>query len=235
MSNQSRASARPHRSPRTVTGVLFYTPPMKLCSHATVLLVLSVSAFAQDRLPPIPADKLTPAQKKAVELLVATPRGAAGPTGPFIPLLRSPELMNRLQAVGEYLRFHNSIPQKLVEMTTIMAARQFAQQYEWDSHYPLALKAGLPADAANAIAVGRRPDNLAADEELVYTFVAELLENKSVSDPTYARMLAKFGEQGVIDTTGLVGYYSTLAMIMNVARAPGQPGSTAPKLAPFPR
>ncbi len=110
-------------------------------------------------MPPIPADKLTPAQKKAVELLVATPRGAAGPTGPFIPLLRSPELMNRLQAVGEYLRFHNSVPQKLVEMTTIMAARQFAQQYEWDAHYPLALKAGLSADTANAIAAGRRPES----------------------------------------------------------------------------
>ena len=174
-------------------------------------------------------------RQKAVELLVATPRGAAGPTGPFIPLLRSPELMNRLQAVGEYLRFHNSVPQKLVEMTTIMAARQFAQQYEWDAHYPLALKAGLAADTANAIAAGRRPGSLADDEEVAYNFVAELLQNKSVSDQTYASMTAKFGEQGVIDTTGLVGYYSTLAMILNVARAPGQPGSTAPKLAPFPR
>jgi 4-carboxymuconolactone decarboxylase len=143
--------------------------------------------------------------------------------------------MNRLQAVGEYLRFHNSVPQKLVEMTTIMAARQFAQQYEWDAHYPLALKAGLAADTANAIAAGRRPGSLADDEEVAYNFVAELLQNKSVSDQTYASMTAKFGEQGVIDTTGLVGYYSTLAMILNVARAPGQPGSTAPKLAPFPR
>ena len=69
----------------------------------------------------------------------------------------------------------------------------------------------------------------------MYNFVAELLQNKSVSDPTYARMLAKFGEQGVVDTTGLVGYYSTLAMILNVARSPAQPDSTAPKLAPFPR
>lgn len=208
---------------------------MNFCFNAVLLLVLPAAALAQDRMPLIPADKLTPAQKKAVELLAATPRGAAGPTGPFIPLLRSPELMNRLQAVGEYLRFHNSLPQKLVEMATIMAARQFTQQYEWDSHYPLALKAGLSVETANAIAAGRRPDSLAADEEAAYTFVAELLQNKSVSDPTYASMTAKFGEQGVIDTTGLVGYYSTLAMILNVARAPGQPGSTAPKLAPFPR
>jgi 4-carboxymuconolactone decarboxylase len=208
---------------------------MNLCSTAFLLLIFPAVALAQDRMPPIPADKLTPAQKKAVELLVATPRGAAGPTGPFIPLLRSPELMNRLQAVGEYVRFHNSVPQKIVEMATIMSARQFAQQYEWDAHYPLALKAGLAADTANAIGTGRRPASLAPDEEVAYNFVVELLQNKSVSDPTYANMMAKFGEQGVIDTTGLVGYYSTLAMILNVARTPGQPGSTAPKLTPFPR
>jgi 4-carboxymuconolactone decarboxylase len=208
---------------------------MNLRFTAAILLVLSASALAQDRMPPIPADKLTPAQKKAAELLAATPRGAAGAGGPFVPLLRSPELMNRLQAVGDYLRFNNSVPQKLVEMAIIMTARQSTQQYEWNAHYPLALKAGLPQDTANAIAAGRRPDSLAADEELVYNFVAELLQNKSVSDPTYARMLAKFGEQGVVDTAGLVGYYSTLAMIMNVARSPAQPDSTAPKLAPFPR
>jgi 4-carboxymuconolactone decarboxylase len=208
---------------------------MNFCFNAFLLLILPVAALAQDRMPPIPAEKLTPAQKKAVELLVATPRGAAGPTGPFIPLLRSPELMNRLQAVGEYLRFHNSVPQKLVEMAIIMSARQFAQQYEWDSHYPLALKAGLTVDTANAIAAGRRPESLAPDEAVAYNFVAELLQNKSVSDATYASMTAKFGEQGVIDTTGLIGYYSTLAMILNVARAPGQPGSSAPKLAAFPR
>jgi 4-carboxymuconolactone decarboxylase len=191
---------------------------MNLRFTATVLLVFSIMADAQDRMPPIPADKLTPAQKHSAELLAATPRGAGGAGGPFVPLLRSPELMDRLQAVGEYLRYKNSVPQKLVEMAIIMTARQSTQQYEWNAHYPLALKAGLPAETANAIAVGRRPDSLAADEEIVYNFTAELLQNK-----------------GVVDTTGLVGYYSTLAMILNVARSPAQPDSTAPKLAPFPR
>ena len=195
---------------------------------------LSVSTWAQDRMPPIPADKLTPAQKKSLELLAATPRGAGGGGGPFVPLLRSPELMNRLQAVGEYLRFNNALPQKLVEMTILMTARQWTQQYEWNAHHPLAMKAGLKPEVASAIAAGRHPEGMAEDEDMVYNFVDELLQNKSVSDPTYARLLAKFGEQGVIDTTGIVGYYSTLAGILNVVRAPAQPGSTAPKLAPFP-
>ena len=209
---------------------------MKLRDLAVLSCVCLVPLLAQDRMPPIPADKQTPAQKKSVQLLAATPRGpAVGGGGPFVPLLRSPELMNRLQSVGEYLRFNNSVPQRLVEMSILMTARQLTQQYEWNAHYPLALKAGLKPDAAAAIAAGRRPEGMAEDEEIVYNFVAELLQNKSVSDPTYARVLTKFGEQGVVDTTGLVGYYATLAMILNVARSPAQPDSTAPKLAPFPR
>jgi len=207
---------------------------MNLLFNTTLLLVFAVSAIAQDRLPPIPADKLTPAQKKASELLAATPRGAAGAGGPFVVLLRSPELMNHLQAAGAYLRFNNSVPQKLVEMGIIMTARQYTQQYEWDTHYMLALKAGLPKETANAIALGRRPDSLAPDEELMYNFVSELLQNRSVSDPTYARMLAKFGEQGVVDTTGLVGYYQTIALLLNVARAPSPADAMAPKLAALP-
>jgi 4-carboxymuconolactone decarboxylase len=205
---------------------------------ALLILILSaalpVSTWAQDRMPPIPADKLTPAQKKSQELLAATPRGAAGGGGPFVPLLRSPELMNRLQAVGEYLRFNNTLPQKLVEMAILMTARQWTQQYEWNAHHPLAVKAGLKPEVALAIAAGRHPEGMADDEEMLYNFVDELLQYKSVSDPTYARLLAKFGEQGVVDTTALVGYYSTLAGILNVARAPSQAASTAPKLPAFP-
>ncbi len=167
-------------------------------------------------------------------MLTSTPRGAPRAGGPFVPLLRSPELMDRLQAVGEYLRFHNSVPQKLVEMAILMTARQWTQQYEWNAHHPLALKAGLKTEIAAAIATGRHPDGMTDDEDMIYNFVSELLENRSVSDPTYARVLAKFGERGVVDTTGLVGYYSTLAGILNVARSPAQSDSTAPKLALFP-
>jgi 4-carboxymuconolactone decarboxylase len=97
------------------------------------------------------------------------------------------------------------------------------------------LKAGLKPDVALAIAVGRHPEGMADDEEMVYNFVTELLQNKSVSDPTYARLLGRFGEQGVVDTTAVVGYYATLAGIVNVARSPAPAGSTAPKLAPFPQ
>jgi len=190
------------------------------------------AAAAQNRMPPVPKDKMTEAQKKALEEVIAS-RGAGGAEGPFVPMLRSPELMNRLQTLGEYVRFHNSIGTKLTEFVILLTARQWTQQYEYDAHQPLALKAGLNQEIISAITEGRRPTGMAPDEEIVYDFCTELRQNQSISDATYTRAVSKFGEQGVIDMTGLVGYYTTLAMIMNVARSPLPEGKKAP-LAPFP-
>jgi 4-carboxymuconolactone decarboxylase len=200
--------------------------------EACILLLMVGAAAAQNRMPPVPKDKMTEAQKKALEEVIAS-RGAGGAEGPFVPMLRSPELMNRLQTLGEYVRFHNSIGTKLTEFVILLTARQWTQQYEYDAHQPLALKAGLNQDIISAITDGRRPTGMAADEEIVYDFCNELRQNQSISDATYTRAVSKFGEQGVIDMTGLVGYYTTLAMIMNVARSPLPEGKKAP-LAPFP-
>ncbi len=207
---------------------------MRSIQLATLVFVFSTCVWAQNRMPQIQPDKQTPDQKKAFEVITKT-RGPAGASGPFIPLLRSPEFMNRIQAVGEYLRFHNSIPQKLVEMTILMTGRHLTQQYEWDSHYPLAMKAGLKPEHAAAIAAGRHPEGLAEDEDMMYNYVTELLQNKSVSDATYARMVAKFGEQGAIDAAGTVGYYITIGMVLNVGRTPSDVGAGIPQLPRFPQ
>ena len=210
---------------------------MRLATFALdvcILLLVVGAAVAQDRMPPIPKDKMTDAQRKVFEAVTSGPRGAGGAEGPFVPLLRSPELMDRLQKTGEYLRFHNSIGPKLTEFVILLTARQWTQQYEFDVHQVNGAKAGVKQEFITAIAEGRRPTGMAADEEIVYDFCNELRQNQSVSDATYARAVAKFGEQGVIDLTGLVGYYTTLAMIMNVTRSPLPAGKTPP-LAPFPR
>lgn len=171
---------------------------------------------SQDRMPPIPADKMTDAQKQAAAEFSAG-RGYEV-RGPFAPMLRSPEVMLRAKAMGDYLRFKSSIPARLNEFAILITARQWTQSYEFLAHQPLAVKAGLKAEIAQAVAEGRRPPGMAEDEEIVWEFCTELHANKSVSDATYARALAKFGEQGIIDLTAVNGYYTFNAMIMNVAR-----------------
>jgi 4-carboxymuconolactone decarboxylase len=190
-----------------------------------------ISAAAQDRMPPIPADKMTDAQKKAAADVIAGPRGQLG--GPFIPLLRSPEFMGRLQKTGEYLRYNSKLGPRLNEFVILATARIWTQQYEWNAHEALALKAGVKQEITDALRSGRRPEGMDADQEIAYDFLMELHHNRSVSDETYGRTVSKFGEQGVIDLVGVTGYYSMLAMIMNVARTPLPPGVPAP-LAPFP-
>jgi 4-carboxymuconolactone decarboxylase len=185
-----------------------------------------------DRMPPIAADKWTDAQKKAAEEITSGPRKEL--VGPFIPLLRSPEYMSRLQKVGEYLRYKTGLGSNISEFIILLIARNWTQQFEWYSHESLALKAGIKAETIKAIAEGRRPAAMTADEEMIYDYVSELLLHQSVSDSAYARLVGRFGEQGVIDITGLCGYYTLLGMLMNVTRTPLPPG-IAPPLATFPR
>ena len=192
----------------------------------------TMTASAQDRMPPIPEGQQTDAQKKAVAEFVAARKAAI--SGPFVPMLRSPEVMNRARAMGDYLRFNSVLPPRLSEFAILITARRWTQNYEWDAHSQLALQGGLSADVVKAIADGRRPDKMAADEDVLYTFCDELHRNQSISDPTYARAVATFGEQGIIDILGISGYYTMLAMVLNTARTPVPAGHT-PALAPFPR
>jgi 4-carboxymuconolactone decarboxylase len=192
----------------------------------------SARADAQDRMPPIPADALTDAQRKAIDEFKAA--RSADISGPFIPLLRSPEVMTRARAMGDYLRFRSSLPPRLSEFAILLTARRWTQQYEWNAHQPLALAGGLKSDIVSAVAEGRRPERMAADEEALYALADEVQRNQSVSDATYAKAIAAVGEQGVIDAIGLIGQYTMLAMVLNTARTPLPPGAK-PALAPFPR
>ena len=151
-------------------------------------------AMAQDRMPPIPAEKQTPEQRKAAEAFRANRKQDV--FGPFVPLHRSPEVMLRAMAMGDYLRYRTVFPTRLNEFIILITARHFTQQYEWYVHYPIALKEGLSRDIADAIADGRRPSGMSPDEELIHDFCTELLRNHSVSDPTYARAVARFGRAG---------------------------------------
>jgi 4-carboxymuconolactone decarboxylase len=169
-------------------------------------------------MPPIPQETMDPAQRAAADELIAGPRKAV--RGPFIPLMRSPELLTRVQKVGEVLRFQSVLPARLTELATLVVARAWTQQFEWCVHVPLALQAGVAPDTVEAIRHGRRPPTLPDDERRVVDLVHELLANHGLSDATYDDAVAAFGERGVVELVSLVGYFTMLSMVLNVAHTP---------------
>lgn len=198
-----------------------------------LVLVLVPNAFAQTRMDVIPEDKMTAAQKKAVEEFKAA-RGQSNLTGPWTVLVRVPELLTLGRMWRDHVQNRSVIGNKLSELVILITAREWTQQYEWNAHYQAAIKAGLKADIVQAIAEGRRPDQMADDEQAIYDFCVELHRNRSVSDATYARALAKLGEDGIVEAASIQGFYALLAMNMNAARTPLATG-IQPPLMLFPR
>ena len=174
-----------------------------------------------DRLPPIPDEELTPEQRTAAMELMAGPRGALA--GPFVPLMRSPGLLARTQKLGAYLRFESRLPERIKELAILVVAAHWRQAYEWAFHLPLALKAGVARETAEALAAGRRPAGLVPAEAAAVDLVSQIQTQRTVDDETYRRALEMFGEAGVLDLLGFAGYYALLAMVMNAARTPAGP------------
>jgi 4-carboxymuconolactone decarboxylase len=186
-----------------------------------------------DRMPLIPRERMDEAQRAAADELIAGPR--KGVKGPFIPLLRSPQLMARLQKVGEYLRFESALPRRLNELVTLVVSREWTQQFEWLTHAPLALQAGTSAETIEALREGRRPASMSAEEALVYDFTTELLHRRGVSDATYRACVETLGERGVVDLVALAGYFTTVSMVLNVAHTPPEPAAGVDPLPSLPR
>jgi 4-carboxymuconolactone decarboxylase len=188
---------------------------------------------SHERMPAIGRDQLDDAQRAAADELIAGPR--KGVKGPFIPLLRSPQLLARLQKVGEYLRFESALSRRVNELVTLVVSRAWTQQFEWATHVPLATGAGTAAETIEALRDGRRPPAMSREEELAYDFTVELQRNRGVSDATYRACVEAFGERGVIDLVGLIGYFTTISMVLNVAHTPAEPGGGVEPLPPLPR
>ena len=125
-----------------------------------------------DRLPPIGFEKLSASQQVAAQAVIDGPRGAL--YGPFVPLIRSPELMSAAQKMGEYLRYRSAIGTRLTELVILVTARQWSQQVEWAIHEPIARQYGVSDEVIAAVAARRRPDGMAADEALVHDFCMQL-------------------------------------------------------------
>jgi 4-carboxymuconolactone decarboxylase len=185
------------------------------------------TAMSETRFPTLTPDTMTEEQRAVADAIQSGPRGS-GLRGPFNALLRSPQLCDAVQRVGAYVRFGSSIPAALNELAICMAGRKWGAQYEFYAHRRLGIEAGLSTVILDAIALGRRPADMSGDETLVYEFVTELLSTGEVSDGRYRPVIDRFGERGVMDLVGAVGYYSLVSMVLNVAQVPLPEGETPP-------
>jgi len=195
-------------------------------SMICVLLAGSAMALTGERMVAIPPDQMSPAQRSVADAILSGPRKSIG--GPFNAWLRSPELADRLQKVGEYVRFNSSLDRRVNEMAILMTAQAWGSQYEWYAHAPLAIKAGLDPAIVAAIGTGRKPDNMKDDEAIVWEFSTQLRRDHGVDDAIYAKALEKFGEQGIMDLVAVNGYYDVVSMTLNVARVAPPPGEEIP-------
>lgn len=178
------------------------------------------------RFRPLAPEEMSEAQRKVHQEIAGGPRG--GVRGPFNPLLRSPELADRAQKLGEYLRYNSSLPPRLSELAILIVARAWNAQYEWFAHEPHALKAGLSPAVIDAVKNRKRPAGMTDDEAAVYDFCSELHEKKHVGDAAYDAVRNRFGERGAVDLIGISGYYTLVAMVLNVDRHPLPGGAPAP-------
>ena len=173
-----------------------------------------------ERLPLPAAEAMTDPQRAAARALIDGPR--KGVFGPFVPLMRSPVLLERVGSLGEYLRFESALDARVRELVTCAVARHVGNQFEWVVHAPAAVKAGVSEEAIEALRLGRRAAPLADEEQSALDVALEVLQHHGVSEPTYAAAEACFGPHALVELSALVGYFAMVCWVMNVAHTPVQ-------------
>nr|WP_313901844.1 carboxymuconolactone decarboxylase family protein [Methylobacterium sp. J-030] len=187
----------------------------------------STSAVGREpRFPQLTMEQLTPAQRPVGEKIMKV--SSVGIGGPYNPMIRSPEMAQRMYDLLDYLRWHTSVPTRLNEFAILIQGRLWRSQVEWYAHYPLAIKAGLSEQVAADLKANKRPEGMKPDEAAVYDFCMELSTKQAVSDETFARAKAVLGDQGVVDLTTLTGTYVTVAMLLSMAEESVPPGKEPP-------
>jgi len=181
-------------------------------------------SLAQDvrRFAPLTADELTPEQKKWADAITEPPRSVSIFIPPFQAWVRDPELATRLTPLGDYLRFNSSLPPRLSEFAILITARHWDAPYIWCSHYPRAISGGLAASTAADLAAGKRPSGMKDDEAALFDLGTQIYRDKSLSDAAFQAAQAQFGERGIMDIIGLMGYYDITAMTLITMHAAPQ-------------
>jgi 4-carboxymuconolactone decarboxylase len=201
-----------------MAGMGFATPVPGAISPAEVKSAAAGKEFTMrgDRFKPLTYEQMTPEQKKMTDIAVSQ----RGTGGSFNINVHDPDGGQWLFDMGDRVRFHMSVPDKLKELAIIITARYWGAQFEWLAHRRAAAQAGLSEDKVKAIAEGRRPAGMSADEEAVYNFITEFFKTRQVSDATFAAVKKVAGERGVVDLIVSAGYYQMVSMLMNTDRLP---------------
>ena len=160
---------------------------------------------------------MTPRQREVAAQISAGPRGEV--RGPFLALIHHPELAQRLQQLGEQLRWGATLPPRLVELAVLVTARRWTCQHEWFIHSRLAREAGLAPAIIDAIATNRIPD-MDPETAAVHAFCMEAHKSGRVPDAAFDEVRQRFGLEGALELLALCGYYSLMAMVLNTAGLP---------------
>jgi 4-carboxymuconolactone decarboxylase len=158
-------------------------------------------------------ESMSPAQRCVYDATFAGRRGYV--PAPANVWLRSPELADRAQKLGEFVRYQTSLPPRLSELAILMTARFWKAHYEWWAHKPHALEAGLSPALIEDIAHRRSPQFENDDERIVYVFVDGLLNHHKVPEDTYNATVGSLGEKAVVELVGILGYYALISMTVN--------------------
>lgn len=186
--------------------------------------------MSKTRIRQLEPEALSEEQRRVYDSIVETRGNAHGPFGVW---LHSPEMADLAQKLGEYVRYRSSLAPRFSELAILVTARAWDCQTEWSLHEPFALDAGLAQEIVEAVRLSQYPEFENEDEQSVYDFAAELVYNRFVQERTFAHAVEAIGEAGVVDLTGVVGYYSMVAMTLNAFQIP-MPAGTKPLLVDCP-
>ena len=175
------------------------------------------------RLPNVTREQLKSEDQQYYDEIVGS-RGSV--RGPYGVLLYSPNLAARVANTGTYVRFESDMPNNLKEVVIIATAREIKSQYEFTAHARLAREANVSDETIKAIAQGTAPQSLSGDEELLVRFTQQLLRDHKVNDATYSAVKDRFGVQGTVDLTGLIGHYLLVGQFLAVFDVELAPGTT---------
>ena len=185
------------------------------------------SSTSTPRFPVIPPEEMTPRQKEVADAIAGGPRG--GLRGPYLALIHHPELADKLQALGEHLRYGAAISPANIEMVVLIVARHMNCQYEWFAHERIARNTTDLADSIiKALQINAVPPEMTGEQATLYRFSKEVIGHGQPANSTYDEAIKHFGREGVLDIISLVGYYSLIAMVLNTSQIPLPEGTVPP-------